>query len=347
MTAVATALAYWVTRPGMGELRETRVAAAPGQVLLAAEYGAVSPGTERLVGTGRVPRSCRERMVCAYMEGTFDLPVKYGYGLVGRVLDGAGRGRRAFVMHPHQTVAAVREPDLVDLPEGMPARRAAVFPNLETAWNAFYDAELAGDERCVVVGGGAVGLLVAWMVWRERGAGPAVVERDAARRATARRLPWIGEVMAPRETPRGAYAVAFHASGTPAGLRLALDAVGFEGRVVELSWYGDRRVRLDLGGAFHFDRKRILSSQVSHVAGPKRGTYDRRRRRAEVMDLLGRAPELEQLLSDAVPFEELPATMREIYRGAPGPAPIPLVRHPGAHPEETDRCTSSPSRITS
>ena len=41
--------------------------------------------------------------------------------------------------------------------------------------------------------------------------------------------------------------LAVHASGDPAGLRRALEVAGFEARVLELSWYGDREVALPPG----------------------------------------------------------------------------------------------------
>ena len=57
-----------------------------------------------------------------------------------------------------------------------------------------------------------------------------------------------------------------HASGSPAGLELALDIAGFEATVVEMSWYGDQTVPIPLGEAFHARRLTLKSSQVGHVA---------------------------------------------------------------------------------
>ena len=38
-----------------------------------------------------------------------------------------------------------------------------------------------------------------------------------------------------------------HASGSPAGLELALRVAGFEATIVEMSWYGDQIVPVALG----------------------------------------------------------------------------------------------------
>ena len=62
-----------------------------------------------------------------------------------------------------------------------------------------------------------------------------------------------------------------HASATDAGLARALELLADEGEVVELSWYGDRRVTLPLGEAFHSRRLTIRASQVGTVAPARRG----------------------------------------------------------------------------
>ncbi len=74
-----------------------------------------------------------------------------------------------------------------------------------------------------------------------------------------------------------------HASANPAGLTRALELVGDEGEVVELSWYGDRAVPVPLGEAFHARRLTIRSSQVGAVAPARRARRshaDRLARRA-------------------------------------------------------------------
>ena len=66
-------------------------------------------------------------------------------------------------------------------------------------------------------------------------------------------------------------------SGSEEGLRFALESAAIEGEIIEASWFGDRAVRLPLGGAFHSRRLTIRSSQVGMVAPRRRGsrTHDR------------------------------------------------------------------------
>src|SRR5690606_40004506 len=74
-------------------------------------------------------------------------------------------------------------------------------------------------------------------------------------------------IFASPDEARGDADLVIHASGAPSGLATALALAGFEAKVVELSWYGDRLVDAPLGGAFHsrrLDRKstRLNSSHV-------------------------------------------------------------------------------------
>ncbi len=50
---------------------------------------------------------------------------------------------------------------LAVVPEAVPARRATLAANMETALNALWDAGAGPGDRIVVVGAGVVGLLVA------------------------------------------------------------------------------------------------------------------------------------------------------------------------------------------
>jgi hypothetical protein len=123
------ARAFWTTGPGVGEIRDERVAPPhPGEVLVETLYSGVSRGTESLVFHGRVPPSEHERMRAPHQAGAFPFPVKYGYQNVGRVVDGAAEliGRVVFCLYPHQSRYVVPAADVVPPPEGVPAARAVV-----------------------------------------------------------------------------------------------------------------------------------------------------------------------------------------------------------------------------
>ena len=114
------------------------------------------------------------------------------------------------------------------------------------------------------------------------------------------------------------YDLVFHSTASASGLQTAIDALQFEGRVIELSWFGERPVPLMLGGAFHARRLSIRSSQVGHVAPARRAATTRRDRLAEALALLA-DPRLDRLITGEVDFADLAAEIpRLLAPGAPG-----------------------------
>jgi len=70
----------------------------------------------------------------------------------------------------------------------------------------------------------------------------------------------------------------FELSGSPSALNTAIALTDFSGRVVIGSWYGQKRAEIDLGGAFHRSRMRLISSQVSTILPELSGRWDKARR---------------------------------------------------------------------
>jgi hypothetical protein len=129
---MATTRGYWIEAPGRGGIRPTPLLPVGGSaVRLQAEFLGISPGTERLVGGGGVPASCDRTMAVPGMQGSFALPLLYGYSFVGVVTEGERKGQRAFAMMPHQEHALVPSADCRWLPTAVPSWRATLFPNLE------------------------------------------------------------------------------------------------------------------------------------------------------------------------------------------------------------------------
>ena len=153
-------------------------------------FGALSRGTERLVFDGRVPPSEFERMRAPFMGGHFPFPVKYGYSTVGRIETGPPDivGRTAFVLYPHQDLFNVPAAAVAVVPDGVPASRAVLAANMETALNAVWDGAPGPADRIAVVGGGVVGSLVALLCGRLPGAEVTMVDIDPDRVSIAHRL---------------------------------------------------------------------------------------------------------------------------------------------------------------
>ena len=243
--------AFWVREPGRGEIRPVLLPA-PGddEVLVRTLFSGVSRGTETLVFRGGVPPEERMRMRAPHQEGEFPGPVKYGYLSVGRVEGGAPalRGRTVFCLHPHQTAYVVPASDVVVVPDDVPPERAVLAGTVETAVNALWDAAPMVGDRIAVVGAGMVGCCVARLLAGIPGVETTMVDIDPSRASTAESL-GVG-FAGPDHAPDGLDLVV-HASATSAGLQRSLELLAPDGVVVDLSWYGDTPVRLDLGGAFH------------------------------------------------------------------------------------------------
>ncbi len=70
----------------------------------------------------------------------------------------------------------------------------------------------------------------------------------------------------------------FELSGNPSALNDAITLTRFSGRVVIGSWYGEKPAEVDLGGAFHRSRIKLISSQVSTLSPELSGRWDKARR---------------------------------------------------------------------
>lgn len=307
-TVTENAQAFWVVAPGQGELRSEPLSEPGlGEVLVRSLYSAVSRGTESLVFGGRVPASEYERMRCPHQVGSFPGPVKYGYASVGRVALGSAAlyGQTVFCLYPHQSAYVVPEHAVVPVPEGVPAERAVLAANLETAINAIWDAAPRLGDRVTVVGAGVLGCLCAFLLTRHVGVEVELVD-------TQRRRAQIAETLGARfALPEAAAAdrdLIVHASGTEAGLRAALELAARDATVLELSWFGDTEVRLPLGGAFHQKRLQLRSSQVGTVSPQARSRFDYRARLSLALELC-RSPVLDALIDGESAFDSLPTLM--------------------------------------
>jgi 2-desacetyl-2-hydroxyethyl bacteriochlorophyllide A dehydrogenase len=295
--------------PRRVELREVEVPDPPeGHILVATEWSGISSGTELLAYRGEVDPDLPLDETLGALAGTFAYPFRYGYSAVGRVVRPAAplrEGQRVFAFHPHQDrfVADAREVAPVD---DLDPRAATLYPMVETALQVCLDAAPRLGETVVVVGLGAVGILVAALLHRT-GAVVLGSEPEPARRAAAAAFGVravdpgeVAEVVA-AETRQGADLVV-EASGNPDALASSLGALAHEGTALVCSWYGTKPVSLPLGAAFHRRRLALRSTQVSTLPAALTARWDRGRR-AELAWRLARELPLAALATHAFPFE--------------------------------------------
>lgn len=327
-----TARAFWIVAPGNGEIRgESLPDVADDRVLVRALFSGISRGTEALVFNGQIPPSEYERMRAPFQQGEFPGPVKYGYSAVGIVENGpeALRGREVFCLHPHQDRFVVPSESVVPLPEGVPAGRAVLAANTETAVNAVWDAGIGPGDRVAVVGAGVIGSLTAWLAGRIPGTRVTLIDIRADRARLASRL---GVGFAAPEEARGDCDVVVHASGSESGLATALTLAGNQARVVEMSWYGTNRPAIPLGEAFHSRRLSLIASQVGQLPPDRQPRWTHRRRLELALGLLT-DPALDHLISGTSLFENLAEDMPE-FLAASGDVLCNRVEYGGVQIEE-------------
>jgi 2-desacetyl-2-hydroxyethyl bacteriochlorophyllide A dehydrogenase len=306
--------AVWFIAPGVAEIRsEAPRPVGPNEVRVRAVVSGLSAGSELLVYRGLGPTELPPDLPT--VEGDFGLPIKFGYASVGTVVEvapgvtGLDVDDLVFAHHPHQTEYVVPADFPIRLPMGLPVDRGVFAANLETAVTVVLDAHPRLDEAVLVVGQGVVGVLVTMLLQRT-GAGPIIAvdlhegRRQAAVRAGADHALPPGDALVRsilEMTGGRGVDVVVEASGSPAALQSCLDAAAFGGTVVVASWYGTREVMLNLGGAFHRRRLRLVSSQVSTLDPALSPRWDRERRTELVRAMLTELP-LEDLISHRFPF---------------------------------------------
>lgn len=314
-TTITQARALWMDAPGVAKLRATGLRdPGPGQALVAMLWSGISRGTERLIFEGRVPASEMERMRAPLQEGEFPFPVKYGYCAVGRVEAGpsAWLGQNVFCLHPHQDRFVAPLDMLCAIPDTVAPRRATLAANMETALNGLWDSGAGPGDSVVVVGAGVLGLLVAALAAKLPGTDVTVIDAEPSRAAIAEKMgARFMDAATFGETCRDSADVVFHASATEAGLALALACAGFEATIVEMSWYGDKPIAAPLGGGFHANRLRLISSQVGHVSPTRRARWPLSRRLAKALELLA-DDRFDSLITEEVEFGDLAREMPRI-----------------------------------
>jgi len=262
------------------------------EVLVQTVCSAISAGTEMLIYQGRFPRTLETDSVISGLRGGFKYPLAYGYACVGKVVevgkdvDREWLNRLVFAFQPHTSHFISKTDSLFSVPDSLLPESACFFPNMETAVNLVQDAAPIFGERVLVLGQGIIGLLTASLL-REFPLETLVTADPYEMRRKASLELKVSEALDPNsETFKdvlSAYAqkkfdLTLELSGNPSALEDALALTCFSGRIVIGSWYGEKKVELDLGGAFHRSRIKLISSQVSTIAPELAARWDKARR---------------------------------------------------------------------
>lgn len=273
----------------------------PDQVLVETQFSAISAGTELLFYRGQIPPYLPVDETIASLKGGFAYPLKYGYSLVGRVVQigeavaPEWQGQAVFAFHPHESHFHAQPQELLRIPAGVSPEDALFLPNMETAVTLVLDGAPRLGERVAVLGQGVVGLLTTALLAAFPLSDLTTFERLPWRRARSLQLGAQRSLSPPEGDPpplppelAAQFDLVYELSGSPAALDLAIELCGFAGRIVVGSWYGTKKAAVDLGGHFHRRRIRLISSQVSTLAPELCGRWDKARRFAVTWEMLER-----------------------------------------------------------
>jgi 2-desacetyl-2-hydroxyethyl bacteriochlorophyllide A dehydrogenase len=320
----AAARAVWFTAPRHAEVRDAEVSS-PGrdEVTVAAVASLISLGSEMRIYRGEVPADQEVRPVT--VEGSFAFPIKYGYQVVGRVVE-AGEdsafsgGELVFCRHPHQSRFTIRvghaDPPLITrLPEFKPPEMAVFSNLLDVALNAILDVSIRVGDVVAVFGYGTVGCFCAQLA-QLTASRVVVVEVNPLRRQLALEL-GADAAVAPEDAREAVMSasrgrgtdVSIEASGSPPALQEAIRCTGMEGTVLVPAWYGDRTVPLVLSPEFHLGRQRIVSSMTRAMNPELRSRWDLARRLEVAWELLPRFYN-PKMVSHHVSLEDAPSAYR-------------------------------------
>ncbi len=302
--------ALYFEAPNQVSIHEEQMPApAEDQAFVRTHLSAISAGTEMLFYRGQFPKDLAvDENIAFLQEQNAEYPLKYGYAAVG-VIEKVGEnipeillGRRVFSFQAHQSHFLAKESELFLIPDDISNEEAVFMPNMETALNLVMDARPLIGERVIVFGQGIIGLLTTALLSQFPLKNLVVVDPYPFRRKTALSL-GADEAFAPGAVEDGNFDLALELSGVPEALNQAIDKVGFGGRVIVGSWYGQKPVTLDLGGRFHRNRIQLISSQVSTIAPNLSGRWDKSRRFELVWEML-RQVRPGKLISLRIPLGE-------------------------------------------
>jgi len=275
------------------------------EVLVETLCSAISAGTEMLAYRGELPQL---KDAHDSLSSDLNYPLAYGYAAVGIVkrlgahVDRLWKDKLVFAFQPHTSSFTIHPSSLIPVPDSLPPETACFLPNMETAVNLVQDGAPILGERVLVNGQGVVGLLTASLLAEFPLDCLVTVDCYEPRRnalkaegrgSNVKRFASLDPDAADFRASLSAYAqegfdLAYELSGNPSALNDAIAATRFSGRVVIGSWYGQKRVALDLGGAFHRSRVRLIPSQVSTIASELTARWDKSRRFSVAWDALAR-----------------------------------------------------------
>jgi 2-desacetyl-2-hydroxyethyl bacteriochlorophyllide A dehydrogenase len=314
----------WFTTPGQVEIKEKPLPKVESdQVLVKSICSGISTGTEMLVFRGQLPEGLPLDTTIddlKYQKSTY--PLRYGYSTVGTILevgkniDKSYIGKNVFIYAPHASHTAIPLDQVFILSSDISPENASFLANMETAVNLVQDGKPLLGEKVAVIGLGIVGILTTAILSKFPLAQLFALENYQARCQTLTKVfgcqafsPETIESMDDLRTscipnsPESGVDLCYELTGNPIALDLAVELSGYNSRIIVGSWYGNKSSPLNLGGKFHRNRLKLISSQVSTIEPELTGRWDKNRRLTTACDMIKQINP-EKLISKTFEFDQ-------------------------------------------
>ena len=296
---------YWIDKKNKGYFKFGEISSInSNEIVVKTLFSGISYGTEKLVYSGKVPKSQRNLMKCPYQEGDFGNDIKYGYINVGKVVDGdkSYLGNNIFSLYPHQDFYKIPSNEALIIPNKIPLSRCLLIPNLETAINAVWDTLPSAGDRILVIGAGIVGLLTAYLINKIPGVNLFIVDKDSSKSKITKKLGINFLNAIPKKFDAR---FIYECTGDHRILNSLKNNITVNSTICVLSWYGDKKSDIALGENFFSKRAKLIMSQVSKIS-PSRCDLTNQDRRKIALEILDASNDLDHLIEKKyVKFNDL------------------------------------------
>ena len=281
-----TAQSFWSSKKrGSIKSKTLKYKLDDNEVLVEAVYSGISYGTEKIVFDGQVPKNQYDLMRAPHQEGSFNTSIKYGYLNVGKVIKGPRKyeNKMVYTMYPHQSKFIINSSLATLIPNYIPAKRALLTANMETAINAIWDSQPSVGDRTYVIGAGIVGLLMAYVLSKIFGVEVAMFDIDMKKKNICKRLniPFINDINKIQNPD-----IIYECSGNISVLDNLVNHIALDTKICILSWYGKQKSQIKMGENCFSRRLNMIFSQVGNIASYKLRKYDNLKRRALALEML-------------------------------------------------------------
>tara|TARA_Y100000590_G_scaffold286981_1_gene323067 strand:+ start:183837 stop:184814 length:978 start_codon:yes stop_codon:yes gene_type:complete len=297
---------FWINKKNRSYIKKEKISGPiKSEVLIKTIFSGISYGTEQIVYAGKVPKSEKKLMRCPYQVGDFGSDVKYGYLNIGKIIDGETKdiGKNVFTLYPHQNLFTINESEVSLIPRKIPLKRTLLTANMETAINALWDTLPTSGDKCVVIGAGIVGILMAYLLNSIIGVDVVIIDKDKKKKNIANLFDLNFDTSLSK-TMRANFI--YECSGDSKIINKLGKFTENEATICILSWYGTNQSRINFGEHYLSKRLNIIFSQVSKISKNRIKNWTNKTRRDFAINLLNNK-KLDYLIDkNEIKFHKLP-----------------------------------------